>query len=140
MRHRGFLAVFGGTGTAYAIVAVLAMHIVGRPHSGAGIAIAADRPSLLLLVGLSLIALSFSAWLAWSLSRRIILSFGSLDYRLASFAALCLLVLFNALNGPGALGVMAIATAIGLACLHTGARRSSCMASLLIPTLLYYIL
>lgn len=140
MRHRQFLAVLGGTNTVYAFAAILAIHIIGKPRSGAAITIANEPHSLFWLVGISLIALGVSAWLAWSLSKTIVASFNQINYRLASAVALFIVISLNMLMGLEAMAMMAVATIIGLVCLHIGARRSSCMASLLIPVLLFYLL
>ena len=139
MRHREFLTLLGGTNTVYAFAAIMAIAIIGRPRSGAAIALAASHPKLLFLAGLSLAALSFSAFLAWMLSKHITTSFNRISYRSASLAALAIVVLLNSFNGPGPFVMMAVASAVGLAALYSGARRSACMASLIIPVLLYYL-
>ena len=139
MRHKEFLALLGGTNTVYAIAAMMALPLLGRPRSGAAIAIAPSHPSLPFLAGLSLSALAFSAFLAWVLSRGIVSSFNRIDYRLASMAALAIVIILNSLSGLWPFLLMAAASAVGFAALHSGARRSACMASLIIPVLLYYL-
>jgi len=139
MRHKEFLALLGGTNTVYAFAAIMAIAIIGKPRSGAAIALAPSHPKLLFLVGLSLSALAFSAFLAWMLSRTIVTSFSKINYRLASLAALAVVLLLNSFNGLASLVLMAAASIVGLAALQSGARRSACMASLIIPVLLYYL-
>jgi len=139
MRHKEFLALLGGTNTVYAFAAIMAISLIGRPRSGAAIALAGSHPSLLFLVGLSLSALAFSAFLAWMLSKTIVTSFNKINYRLASLAALAIVFLLNSFNGPEPILLMAAASLVGLAALSSGVRRSACMASLIIPVLLYYL-
>jgi len=140
MNHRKFLAVLGGTNTVYVFAAIAAMHVVGRPHSAAGLALVSEKPSLLFIVGAALAAAGFSAWLAWQLSRTIVTTFNRFDYRWASAAALIVIVALTALSGLPALAILMLSTLVGLACPVMGVRRNTCMASLLIPVLLYYVL
>jgi len=140
MRAREFLAVLGGTNTVYAVAAVLAIHVIGRPRSGAAIAVAAEYPPLLVIAGASLAAIGFSAWLAWELSRPLVLAFNKVNHRAASLVALAVVIGITALGGTQALVFLSVSTVIGLVCLAWGVRRSTCMASLLIPVLLYYFL
>ncbi|MCK4328069.1 MAG: tripartite tricarboxylate transporter permease [Candidatus Diapherotrites archaeon] len=140
MRPREFLAVLGGTNTVYAIAAVLAIQLIGRPRSGAAIAVAAERPSLLFIAGASLAAIGISAWLAWQLSKTIVLAFNKVNHRVASILALGVVIALTALGGVTALAFLAASTVVGLLCLVWGQKRSTCMASLLIPVLLYFVL
>ena len=139
MRHKEFLTLLGGTNTVYAFAAIMAIPLIGKPRSGAAIALASSHPNIMFLAGLSLSALAFSAFMAWMLSKTIATSFNKINYRLASLAALAIVISLNSLNGPGPFMLMAVASAVGLAALHSGARRSACMASLIIPVLLYYL-
>lgn len=139
MDHKEFLTVLGGTNTVYAFAAIIAIYLVGKPRSGAGIALQGESHSLVLLIGLSLAALGLSALLAWKLSKTIVVSFNKINYRAASFIALGVVLILNSLNGIEAIALMLLASIVGYACLESGARRAGCMASLIIPVLLYYL-
>ncbi|MFC2174674.1 tripartite tricarboxylate transporter permease [archaeon] len=138
MKHREFLAVLGGTNTVYAIAAILAINIVGRPRSGAAIAV--GRQDFLFVAGSALAAIGISAWLAWHLSKPLVQWFNKVNHRAASGIALIIVVGIAGLGGTTALAFLAVSTLVGLVCLAWGVRRSTCMASLLIPVLLYYLL
>ena len=81
-----------------------------------------------------LISQGSHAWLAWQLSRPLVLAFNKVNHRLASALALGVVLLVTALGGG--LEYLLVATLVGLVCLVWGVRRSTCMASLLIPVLL----
>ncbi len=138
MHHKKFLVVLGGTNTVYAFAAIMAIHLVGKARSGAALAI--SNSSLIFIIGTSLAAIGFSAWFAWMLSEKLVTSFNKVNYKLVSIAALVIVISLNALMGWESIILMLLSTMVGLLALFTGVKRNTCMASLIIPVLFYYVL
>jgi putative membrane protein len=136
-----FLVALGGINSVYAFMAVLAVFIVGRPRSGAGIIVESLSPSALEVVGCVLLALGLSAFLAWHSGSFVARGFSALGSRkLNAFALLLTIALALVFAGPRGLLALATASCIGYFCLVTGTRRMSCMASLIFPTIVFYLL
>ncbi|MCD4739728.1 tripartite tricarboxylate transporter permease [archaeon] len=135
INEEDFLVVLGGANTVYAFTAIFAVYIVGSPRSGAGLLIGEVNP--LLLLANVLVALALSAFLAFFLGKRVISLFNRLPLRLLNVVSLVFLVLMNLFFGVFFLFV--ISTCVGLVCVFSGVRRSTCMGSLLLPAILYYL-
>ncbi len=136
-----FLAALGGINTVYAFMAVLAIFVVGRPRSGAGMVVDAVGASLPEALGAILLALGVSAFLAWHGGTVVARFVSRADSRLLNIIALCVTItLVIVFTGPRGIIALATSSLIGYYCLATGVRRMACMASLIFPTILYYVL
>jgi putative membrane protein len=137
---RSFLAVNSGANTAYAIVAVLAIWIIGTPRSGAGLSVEALSPDLVKVLGFVIVALAASAGFAWWLSSRAVRVYDVVDFRLLNICALVLVsAAVFAAGGVGALFLMAVCSMLGFACQGLGVARSSLMGVLMVPALGFYL-
>jgi len=137
----GFIIALGGINTVYSFMAVLAIFVVGNPRSGAGILVESLGMSAGEVVGCTLLSLGLAGLLAWHVGPFAARAFSLIDSRTLNSFALILTVLLS-LVFAGPRGIIALATAswIGYFCLLTGTRRMSCMTSLILPALLFYVL
>jgi len=136
-----YLAMIGGTTTVYAFISILSIYLIGRPRSAVAIVIDGfSNKNILYLTGLILISIGLSGFFAWVFSKHIILLMNKLSTELLNTISL-VFILFMVLWFCGINGMIVLmaSTAIGLMCIMTKTRRNTCMASLLIPVLLYYV-
>lgn len=140
-RHQ-FLAALGGINTADALVSIVALYAIGRPRSGAAIAVQQlvriDSGTLLLVVGASLIAVSGSYIIGKVLLPHVLAGYNMLDQeRLTNGLLSFLTVLVGIVAGPGGLAILTAATGVGLLCHRLHAPMTLCMACLIVPFLLH---
>jgi putative membrane protein len=131
-----FLVVLGAANTVYTFAALYAIFIVGKPRSGAGLLVWHEVEPLALL-GSVLLALGLSAFLAFALSGRVVELFNRLPLRLLNVLSLLLVTGLNVYFNVFPL--FALSCCLGLVCVFSGVNRNTCMASLLLPTILYYL-
>jgi len=139
-----FITALGGINTTNILFSVLALYLIGKPRSGAALIIndilsKFTFQHVLLVLGLSIFALSLAAPLTLILGAKAIALVEKFDYR--KLAYLVLFVIFVGtflLNGLFGLLVLITSAAIGFSSLFLGTRRGYCMGVLLIPTILYY--
>ncbi|MCD6414085.1 MAG: tripartite tricarboxylate transporter permease [Candidatus Diapherotrites archaeon] len=131
-----FLVVLGGANTVYAFMAIAAIFIIGRPRSGAGLLLG-DSAGMFMLVGGFLLALGLASFLAWKLAPMVVLVFNTLPTKGLNIVALGFLVALTLWFGVFPLFI--VSTSLGLVCLLSGVRRNTCMASILLPAVLYYL-
>lgn len=136
VKEDDFLVVLGGANTVYAFMALFAIHIIGKPRSGAGLLLR-NQAEPLALIGSVLLALGLSAFLAFSLGGRVVLLFNKLPLRFLNLCSLLFLAglafFFNVFP------LFVVSACLGFVCIESGVRRSTCMASLLLPAMLYYL-
>jgi putative membrane protein len=135
VKNQDFVTVLGGTNTVYALTAIMALDLIGKPRSGAALLIG-EIPGLFFLVGSALIALGVSAFLALGLSGFLVKAFESVPVQklnLASLFFLCVLAVHFQV-----FFLFLVCTALGLLCVFSGVKKSTCMASLLLPVIVYY--
>lgn len=131
-----FLVLLGGVNTVYAFTAVFAIFLIGKPRSGAALFIRSEA-NFLYLAGSVLLALGVSALLAFCFSGFFVRFFNRIPLRLLNVFSLFLLVFLALFFDVFFLFI--VSTCLGLACVSSGVRRSTCMGSLLLPAILYYL-
>ncbi len=132
------MVVIGGTNTVYAFVSVLAIFLIGRPRSGAAIAVRNYySQNFFHLTGLVLLALGLSAFLALSLGPRFAAVFSKYS-KLNYLAVGLVLVIVSWFAGLRGILLLFVCSLLGIGCVFSRVRRSCCMGSILIPLLLYY--
>jgi len=139
-----FLVSLSGVNTANAMLALVALHVVGRARSGAAAAIQdlvemdLDLLSLLIMAGAATAILSYIATLAaGGLAARIV---DQIDYQTLSLAILLGLSLM-AILFTGVLGwlIFLIATVVGLIAPYAGIRKTHAMGALMLPLIVQYL-
>ncbi len=139
-----FLVSIGGINTAVAIFSILSLYTIGRPRSGAAVAIGKiignfGINELILLISTALIAVGISAILALKISKKGLGLIEKIPYNKISLLTIMFLIFLTLiLTGYPGLLILFVSTAIGLTAPLTGVKRSHCMAVLLLPVILFY--
>lgn len=140
-----YLITTAGVNTANDLFSLISLHLIGNPRSGASVAIQKILGELggteaIYLISASLLASGISAMFTLFLGRKVQSFLTCIDYRLVTKSILFLLasLVFITTGLPGLL-VLVTSTSIGLLCVYLGAKRSSCMGVLLVPTLMFYL-
>lgn len=135
-----YLAALGGISVVYSFISVLAIFIVGNPRSGAGVVVESVGMGALEVVGCVLIALGVSAFIAWHAGGAAARAFDFVGGRRLNVIALFVTaVLALAFAGPRGLLLLVTAACVGLYCSFAHVRRGVCMASLILPAMLFYL-
>jgi putative membrane protein len=139
-----FLASIGGISTADALISLLALYIIGRPRSGAAIAVqklaSIDTVLLLQLLGISLLAISSTYLLAQQFLPRLLDVYNRFDHTTTILIILGILTIGVILaTGIGGLGILLAATGVGLLADSLQVRKSLCMACLILPVILFHL-
>lgn len=137
-----FLAAMGGVNTSDILASFLALFLIGRPRSGASVALQSlsqvSKGSILAVVGVSLVCVGCSACVAWYSGPVIEELFFMVDSRLLfGLAALSLVSVTFVLTGPMGVLVLAVSCLIGMAALVSGSR-AVCMSVLIVPSILLF--
>jgi putative membrane protein len=143
--NREFLVSLGGINTANALFAIAALYTIGRPRSGAAVAIEKiignfGLSHFLMLIGVTLITIGISAVVTLFLSKKFLLLVEKVPYNKISISILGMLFLLTIIfTGPIGLLVLAVSTAIGLIAPLAGVKRSLCMGVIILPVILFYL-
>lgn len=143
--EKEFLVALGGVNTANSIYAFLALYLIGRSRSGASIAVKEimDVPSftdLLFMVSIVLFTTFFAVFITLGLAKIFAGAVQRLDYKRFSRAIIVFLVVLVAfLTGWKGLLILTASSAIGIFVQEAGVNRSSCMAVLIVPTIIYFL-
>ncbi len=143
--EREFLVALGGVNTANTMYAFMALYLIEKTRSGASIAVKEimDMPTfydLLFMIAVMLFTTFFAVFITLGLSRFAANAVQKADYKAFSKAIIIFLtVLVFLLTGPTGMLILITASAIGIFVHETGVNRSSCMAVLIVPTILYYL-
>ncbi|MGM0398596.1 MAG: tripartite tricarboxylate transporter permease [Halobacteriota archaeon] len=133
---RAFVATVSGVNTSNTIFALFALIALGTPRTGVLVAVErAELPvNLPLILASIVIAAAVSFVLVPVLGDRYLALVGSVDPRRLSVAvALLLAVLVGLFTGMSGIGILGIASVVGLLPVHFGARRVHLMGVLLVP-------
>ncbi len=139
-----FLISIGGINTAVAIFSILSLYTIGKPRSGAAVAIGKiigdfGTNELILLISTALIAVGISSILALKISKRGLVLIEKIPYNKLSVLTIIFLILLIAiLTGFPGLLILFVSTSVGLIAPLTGVKRSHSMAVLLLPVILFY--
>jgi len=141
---RSFLVMLGAISTANTVFGFFMLYFFEKTRNGSAVTLGQivrlSQGELFEIIAVIL----FSAGIAFLLSGWIAGKFSSIihkiDYSRASIAVLAFLAALVFIFS-GFLGILAFLTAscIGIAAIASGIRRSSCMAFLMLPTLVFYL-
>ncbi|MFQ5976386.1 MAG: tripartite tricarboxylate transporter permease [Candidatus Hydrothermarchaeales archaeon] len=143
---REFLVALGGINTANAIYALLALYLIGRPRSGASIAVEqilgeVAFTDLVFMISVVMITSLFAVFITLRVARIVIKRVQLIDYQKFTIAILLFLFfMIIYLTGWKGLLIAITATAIGLMPPVIGVKRSHCMTVLIIPTIMYFMM
>lgn len=143
---REFLVALGGINTANAIYALLALYIIGRPRSGASIAVEQILENvvfidLVFMISVVLITSLFGVFITLRIARVVLRHVQRINYqKFTLYILLLLLFMVISLTGLKGLLIAITATAIGLMPTLIGVKRSHCMTVLIIPTIMYFMM
>jgi len=139
-----FLVGVSAVNMAKSLFSFVALYAIGRPRSGAAVAV--DQllgdvgfNELLLLIGAALMAGGVAAIIHLKLGGLAALHIGKIPYR-----AMCLIVTGGIITmtflytGPTGLLVLGTATAIGMLPAATNVKRTHCMGTIMLPCVLYF--
>lgn len=140
---RDFLVGVSGVNTAKALFSFVALYAIGRPRSGAAVAVGeiidVGANELLLLIGIALFAGGLATILHLHIGKLATKHIHRLPYR-----AMCIAVMVGVTGlsfyyaGLVGLLVLATATAIGLLPAAVGVKRTHCMGVIILPCILYF--
>ncbi|RLG59448.1 MAG: hypothetical protein DRN95_02030 [Candidatus Hydrothermarchaeota archaeon] len=134
-----FLVALGGVNTVDAIYAFLALYLIGKPRSGASIAVEKILQYLsyrdfLYILGI-ILSSSFLAVLITLRLSRFLIQYEKISL-LTLFFLLAMILFFS---GERGLLIAFVASSIGIFAQLSGVKKSNCMAVLIIPTILYFL-
>jgi len=141
---REFLVSVGGINTATAIFSLVALYTIGKPRSGAAVAIEKlvenfGINELMLVVAAGLIATGIASLLALFLSRRFLNAMEKISYKKLSLSIIVILIgLTIFLTGWVGILILFVSTMIGLLAPLLNVKRSFAMGVLMIPVILFY--
>ncbi len=142
--NKEFLVSLGGINTANTIFALAALYAIGRPRSGAAVAVERilggfSSNDLILLIGVTLFVTGIAAIITFLISKKFLFLLERIPYQKVSIATTVFLIALTAFfAGWIGLLVLFVSTAIGLISPLTGIKRSLCMGVLILPVILYY--
>jgi putative membrane protein len=143
--NREFLVSLGGINTANALFAIAALYTIGRPRSGAAVAIEKIVENFgfnhfLMLMSVSLVTVGIAAISTLFLSKKFLRLVEKVPYNKISLSILGLLLILTIIfTGPIGIFVLFLSTAIGLIAPLTGVKRSLGMAVIILPVILFYL-
>jgi len=140
-----FLVALGGVNTVDAIYAFLALYLIGKPRSGASIAVEKILQYLsyrdfLYILGIILSSSFLAVLITLRLSRFLVQKITMFKYEKISLLTLgFLLAMILFFSGERGLLIAFVASSIGIFAQLSGVKKSNCMAVLIIPTILYFL-
>jgi len=140
---REFLVAVSGVNTSKALLSFVAIYAIGRPRSGAAVAVGqvmeVGLRELIFLVGIALFAGGIAAILQLQLGKLAAKHIGRMPYRATCLAVMASIVgLTIWYSGLIGLPILATATAIGLLPAITKVKRTHCMGVIMLPCILYF--
>ncbi len=139
----GFLISIGAVTTSNILLSILAIWLIGKPRSGVAYAISNlvhNKPDLLMIIFISLVAGSISSILTLEVSKYILSSIQKVKYKTVSAGVVLFLIIFTLiLMGPVGLLLLATATSLGMFAILSNVRRLHLMGVLILPTILFFL-
>lgn len=140
---RKFLVGVSGVNTAKALLSFVALYAIGKPRSGAAVAVGEimniHSRELILLVGISLFAGGIATVLHLKIGKMIARRIEILPYRKMCVSVMTSIVVFSYYYaGPMGLLILFAATCLGLIPSLLGIKRTHCMGCLMVPVMLYF--
>ncbi len=139
-----YLVVLGAISCSNAIFAFFALFAIGKTRSGTAAAISraieGGEQELVLIVAAIITAIGIGALITIIAAETAAKNLEKADRKKTSIAAIFFLLFLGfAFSGTAGIIVIGTATAIGLAALHSGIKRTACMSFLIVPTLIFYL-
>lgn len=144
MHLRDLIVTLGGINTADLFLSIMALYVIGNPRSGTAVAIQqvsidVTTQTILLVIGLAMIAVGFGGVVTPIIGRIVIDVIAHIPYRSLVYTVIGFIALGSyVLSGWFGVLVLGTATMTGLAASLNHVRRSHCMAALILPTILHY--
>lgn len=137
-----FMAALGGINTADTVFSLVAIYLIGRARSGAAVAVqqltTVTDKIVIELVALSFLIVPTAFLLARHCLPVFLTIYTSIPPKTMIKGVLVFLTVFIILIcGLPGLGIFCLATAVGIMCDELGARKSLCMACLIVPVILF---
>ncbi|MBR9705090.1 hypothetical protein GOV12_06775 [Candidatus Pacearchaeota archaeon] len=143
---REFIFLLGGINTLVMALSFIGFYSINKTRTGAADAISKLIESLtisqLFLIILTIILTGFiAAVITLKISKIIAKYIQKINYTIISYSIIILLIIVTFIfSGPLGLLILISASTLGILTIELGVRRMNLMGSLLIPTILYYIL
>jgi len=142
--NREFLVSVSGVNTANSLFTLVALLVVGRPRSGAAVAIEElvdlDGRLLLVMVTIVLLVSILSYFATLAAGRAAAKVVRRLNYRILCVAVLAFLTAMTfGFAGPFGLFLYLVSTVLGLVAPFAGVRKTHAMGVLMVPLLAYYL-
>lgn len=141
-----YIVSISSVNTANATFALAALYVIGRPRSGAMVAILdmlgdiPDMRVLLLFFGVVVITSIMAYFTTIHIGNTIHKPLRKLDYRtLATMVISFLAIMVFAFNGIFGIAIFMLSVALGMLPHFLGVRKMHCMGVILIPVILYFI-
>lgn len=139
-----FLTSLGSVSISNDIFSILSLYLIGNPRSGSSVALQQILPEIkfyqfILFISSIIISASISLIACFKISKYFLIFIEKVGYRKMNLFALILIsssILFL-LNFIGIL-ISIISMLIGILCIRLGIKRSNCMASLIIPSIIFF--
>jgi len=144
IKTKDYLALLGGLNTCNLVFSIALLYFAGKTRIGAAAAIKQlmdlSFQDFLLIITVIIFSLGFSALIAKKIAFIACKKINSIEYKKLNLLVLaCVIVISFFLTNLTGLLLLATTTAIGLATIKSGIRRSNLMAFLMVPALLYYL-
>lgn len=141
---RNFLVTLSSINAANEVFSLSSLYLVGNPRSGSSVAIGRILPELnfydvLLLTSSICLAGGLASLVTLYLSKKIPRFLVKVNYTYLSLAVIVFMfVMIFVLTGVYGILVAFTSASIGILCATLGVRRSNCMATLLLPSILFF--
>jgi len=140
-----FLIAMGGVNTIEAIFAFLSLYLIGKPRSGASIAVEKLLNEIcfkdfLFMLGTVLASTLFASVVTLRIAKFFACRISEIDYRSMSVIVLLfLIVIIQVIAGIRGLIIALTSACIGIIAQLTGVKKSQCMSFLMLPTILMMV-
>ncbi|MFB6075624.1 MAG: tripartite tricarboxylate transporter permease [Candidatus Aenigmatarchaeota archaeon] len=140
--ERSFMMAIGGVNTTNIILSIFALWLIGKPRSGAGVAIQKVLNTIIfsdvvIFAGVVILSCSLGAIFTLLISKSMVDIFKKINYRyLCVDIIVFILVMIFILTGMKGVMIALLASSIGLVSILSKSRKSFLMGCLIIPTIL----
>lgn len=139
-----YLVILGGISTSNMIFSFFALYLLGKGRTGSAVAIgqiAVLSPESIVLIAAAIVfAVGFGAVATEVIGKWLLRRMHKVNYRKLSIVVIAVLVcIVGFLSGAAGLAVFAVSTAIGIIPQVVHIKRTSTMAFLMAPTMLFYL-
>ncbi|MGV8162262.1 MAG: tripartite tricarboxylate transporter permease [Candidatus Nanoarchaeia archaeon] len=139
---KNFLLLTGAITTVNFFMSIAALNVLGKARNGAIVSLMqlVEKPPVLLMLFASLLSAGMAVFVALSVSKGFIKLLRKMDYALVAKGVIAILfVLTLVFSGIQGMFVLLLATGIGLYCNKFGVPKSTMMACIMLPVMIYFI-